>query len=172
MLYSYYKKQFTNISGGNNYLGLLYKLTQHQTYKLAICENTSQGPDLIITNFPADLLVRGYLKKQKRRFLPCYSSNISCSYLSFDVLPLVSPLIWLMESTPPESDRNRHCPASGISSMYAKWNALTDVLGSSSVDDGARKWNYELDQSAERQIEHRKSVRSLSRRQLTFPFCC
>ena len=93
MLYSYYKKQFTNISGGNNYLGLLYKLTQHQTYKLAICENTSQGPDLFITNFPADLLVRGYLKKQKRRFLPCYSSKISCSYLSFDVLPLVSPLI-------------------------------------------------------------------------------
>ena len=40
MLYSYYKKQFTNISGGNNYLGLLYKLTQHQTCKLAICENT------------------------------------------------------------------------------------------------------------------------------------
>ena len=172
MLYSYYKEQFTNISGGNNCLGLLYKLTQHQTCKLAICENRRPRTDLIVTNFPADLLVRGYLKKQKRRFLPCYSSKISCSYLSFEVLPLVSPLIWLMESTPPKSDQNRHRPASGISSMYAKWNAPTDVLGSSSVDDGARKWNYWLDQSAEQQIEHRKSVRALSRRQLTFPFGC
>ena len=105
MLYSYYKEQFANILGGNNYLGLLSKLTQHQICKLAILENRRPRTwsHYGLTNFPADLLVRGYLKKQKRRFLPCYSSKISCSYLSFDVLPLISPLIWLMESTPPES---------------------------------------------------------------------
>ena len=38
--------------------------------------------------------------RNKRRFLPCYSSKISCSYLSFDVLPVMSPLIWLIESSP------------------------------------------------------------------------
>ena len=32
-------------------------------------------------------------------FLPCYSFKISCSYLSFDVLPVISPLIWLIESS-------------------------------------------------------------------------
>ena len=39
MLYSYYKEQFANILDGNNYLGLLSKLTQHQICKLAILEN-------------------------------------------------------------------------------------------------------------------------------------
>ena len=109
------------------FLGLLYKLTQHQM------KTEGQGPDLITTDQQNFLRIYQWedTLRNKRRFLPCYSSKISCSYLSFDVLPVihhVSPSIWLMESTPPESDRHRHYLASGIFSMYAKWNAPTNVL--------------------------------------------
>ena len=50
--------------------GLLYRLRQHQTCKQAICEET-----VLVslyyrsTNFPADLLIRGYLKEQKKAIL-------------------------------------------------------------------------------------------------------
>ena len=116
------------------FLGLLYKLTQPQACMLAMLENRrplrsqswshyrSANP-----KFFCRFIGKRILKKQKRRFLPCYSSKISSSYLSFDVLLVISPLFWLIESTPPESDHRHYLP-SGIFSMYVEWNAPTDVL--------------------------------------------
>ena len=62
-----------------------------------------QGPDLITTDQQNFLRIYQWedTLRNKRRFLPCYSSKISCSYLSFDVLPVISPLIWLIQSSPP-----------------------------------------------------------------------
>ena len=78
------------------FLGLLYKLTQHQM------KTEGQGPDLITTDQQNFLRIYQWedTLRNKRRFLPCYSSKISCSYLSFDVLPVISPLIWLIQSSP------------------------------------------------------------------------
>ena len=67
------------------FLGLFHKLTQHQM------KTEGQGPDLIknrSTKFPADLSVRGYLKEQKGDSYPAKAPRSS-----FDVLPVISPLI-------------------------------------------------------------------------------
>ena len=45
----------------------------------------------------------------------------------------------VIESTPPESDRQRHFLASGIFSMYAKWNAPTDVPRGADAFNDRRK---------------------------------
>ena len=109
------------------FLGLLYKLTQHKACKLAICENrrprSQSWSHYRSTNFPADLLVRGYPKEQKKTIL----TLLQLLQLSFFRCSsnIISSNLTHIESTPPESDRHSHHLASGIFSMYGKWNPPT-----------------------------------------------
>ena len=100
------------------FLGLVYKLTQHQTCTLAICENFLQiyQWEDTLRNKKAILTL---LQLQDQLFVSFF--RYSSSNISFNLTHRINTA--RIRPKPPSSLRL----SSGIASMYAKWNAPKDV---------------------------------------------
>ena len=105
------------------FLGLLYRLRQHQTCKQAINVKRQSWSHYRSTNFPEDLFIRGYLKEQKKAILTLlqlqdqlFVSFFRCS--SNDIFFNLTHRINTARIRP--KPPTGHHLASGIASKYAK----------------------------------------------------